>query len=139
MRLTRPLKVSRLWTSKALKNQQNEYKTKFEESEKNHVAELSKISYNSAAEKFIDGLKPKDGLSKSAILAEFMKKEFKLDGETLQGAKEWAESFKKDNAAHFDDGTPGPGIFQGPAGGNLIKGGDALRAAFGLPDTTRKE
>lgn len=85
----------------AIKKSADEYKTKFEEAEKNHKAELDKITYNSAAEKFIDSLKPKDGLSKSAILAEFGKKEFKLDGDSFQGAKEWAEQFKKDNASHF--------------------------------------
>jgi membrane protein involved in colicin uptake len=88
----------------AIKKSADEYKKKFEEAEKNHKAELDKIAYNSAAEKFIDSLKPKDNLSKSAILAEFAKKEFKLDGDSFQGAKEWAEQFKKDNAAHFADG-----------------------------------
>ncbi len=87
-----------------IKKSAEDYKTKFEEAEKNHKAELDKIAYNSAAEKFIDSLKPTDNLSKSAILSEFNKKEFKLDGETFQGAKEWAEQFKKDNSAHFLDG-----------------------------------
>lgn len=77
------------------------YKADFEKAQADHKAELDKITYNSAAEKFIESLKPKDGLSKSAILAEFTKKEFKLDGEAFQGAKEWAEQFKKDNASHF--------------------------------------
>ena len=49
----------------------DDYKAKFEESEKTHKAEIEKIAYNSAAEKFIDSLKPKDGLSRSAILTEF--------------------------------------------------------------------
>jgi len=90
-----------------IKKAADDYKTKFEEAEKNHKAEIDKITYNSTAEKFIDSLKPKDNLSKSAILAEFTKKEFKIDGDTFQGAKEWAEQFKKDNAAHFlaGDGT----------------------------------
>lgn len=87
-----------------IKKAADDYKTKFEEAEKNYKAELDKISYNSAAEKFVDSLKPKDGLSKSAILSEFAKKEFKLDGENFVGGKEWAEQFKKDNAAHFLDG-----------------------------------
>ena len=82
----------------------DDYKAKFEESEKTHKAEIEKIAYNSAAEKFIDSLKPKDGLSRSAILTEFSKKEFKLDGDSFQGAKEWADQFKKDNAAHFVEG-----------------------------------
>lgn len=85
----------------AIKKSADEYKAKFEEAEKNHKAELDKITYNSTAEKFIDSLKPKDSLSRSAILAEFTKKEFKLDGDSFQGAKEWAEQFKKDNASHF--------------------------------------
>lgn len=84
-----------------IKKSAEDYKTKFEEAEKNHKAELDKITYNSTAEKFIDSLKPKDSLSKSAIISEFTKKEFKLDGDTFQGAKEWAEQFKKDNSSHF--------------------------------------
>lgn len=88
----------------SIKKTADEYKTKFEEAEKTHKAELDKIAYNSGAEKFIDSLKPKDGLSRSAIMSEFLKKEFKLDGDIFQGAKDWAETFKKDNASHFADG-----------------------------------
>ncbi len=84
-----------------IKKAADDYKVKFEEAEKNHKAELDKITYNSTAERFVDSLKPKDSLSKSAIIAEFTKKEFKLDGDTFQGAKEWAEQFKKDNSSHF--------------------------------------
>lgn len=84
-----------------IKKAADEYKSKFEEAEKNHKAELDKITYNSVAEKFIDALKPKDDLSKKAILSEFKSKEFKLEGENFIGGKEWAEQFKKDNAAHF--------------------------------------
>lgn len=87
-----------------IKSAADKYKADFEKAQADHKAELEKITYNSAAEKFIDSLKPKDGLSRSAILAEFAKKEFKLDGDSFQGAKEWAESFKKDNAAHFAEG-----------------------------------
>lgn len=86
-----------------IKKAADDWKVKFEEADKTHKAELEKISYNSNADKFIDSMKPKDGLSKSAILSEFTKKEFKLDGDTFQGAKEWAEQFVKDNAAHFMD------------------------------------
>ena len=99
-----------------------EYKTKFEESDKAHKAELDKIAYNSASEKFIDSLKPKDGLSRSAILAEFAKKEFKLDGDTFQGAKEWAETFKKDNASHFADGEPSTSVSSGGDHGDPLNG-----------------
>lgn len=81
-----------------------EWKTKFEESEKTHKSALDKIAYDSAAEKFVDGLKPKDGLSKKAILSEFTAKAFKLENDSFVGGKEWAEAFKKDNAAHFADG-----------------------------------
>lgn len=84
-----------------IKKAADDYKAKYEESEKNHKSELDKLVYNSAAEKFIDSLKPADDLSKKAILAEFNSKQFKLDGEMFQGGKEWAEQFKKDNASHF--------------------------------------
>ena len=100
-----------------IKTAADDYKTKFEEAERNHKAELEKIAYGSAAEKFIDSLKPKDGLSKSAILSEFSKKEFKLDGDSFQGAKEWAEQFKKENAAHFTDG-------EGEGSTSVSSGGD---------------
>ncbi|QIB68259.1 hypothetical protein Ami103574_02545 [Aminipila butyrica] len=83
------------------------YKTDFEKAQADHKIELDRIAYTSASEKFIDSLKPKDGLSRNAILAEFAKKEFKLDGDNFQGASEWAETFKKDNAAHFSDGNDG--------------------------------
>jgi hypothetical protein len=104
-----------------IKKAADEWKAKFEEADKNHKAELEKITYNSAAEKFIDSLKPKDGLSRSAILAEFTKKEFKLDGESFQGAKEWAEQFKKDNAAHFTDGQS-TSVSSGGGHGNPLDG-----------------
>ncbi len=90
---------------------------KYDDDVKAHQAELAKIAYNSTAEKFIDSLKPKDGLSRSAILSEFTKKEFKLDGESFQGAKEWAEQFKKDNAAHFADGEGAGGATSVSSGG----------------------
>jgi membrane protein involved in colicin uptake len=87
-----------------IKKAADDYKTKFEEAEKNHKAELDKITYDATAEKFINSLKPKDDLSKKAILAEFKAKEFKLEGESFVGGKEWVEQFKKDNATHFLDG-----------------------------------
>jgi hypothetical protein len=89
-----------------VKKTADEYKAKFEQAEKDHAAELEKISRNGAAEKFVDSLQPKDALSKKAILAEFHSKEFKLEGDAFQGAKEWAETFKKENAAHFAATTP---------------------------------
>lgn len=108
-----------------IKKAADDYKTKFEEAEKNHKAELDKIAYNATAEKFIDSLKPKDGLSKSAILSEFAKKEFKLDGDSFQGAKEWAEQFKKDNAAHFTDTEDkGKVVSTGGAHGDGLSGDD---------------
>lgn len=126
----------------SVKKSADEYKTKFEQAEKDHAAKLSEISYNSAAEKFVDGLKPKDGLSKKAILSEFTQKGFKLEGESFVGGKEWAESFKKDNASHFTDGTPPPGIFSGPTGGNTNLNLDAFaanaRKAAGLADTKKE-
>ena len=99
-----------------IKKAADEWKVRFEDSEKTHAADLAKIAYNSAAEKFVDSLKPKDALSKKAILAEFLSKEYKLDGETFVGGKEWADSIKKDNASHFDDGKPAPAIISGPTG-----------------------
>ena len=99
-----------------VKKSADEYKAKLEQTEKNYAAELAKITYNTAAEKFVDALKPKDALSKKAILSEFLSKEFKLDGENFVGGKEWAESIKKDNASHFDDGKPAPAIISGPTG-----------------------
>lgn len=100
----------------------DDYKAKYEESEKKHAAELAKIARTSAAEKFVDTLKPKDALSKKAILAEFESKDFKLENDSFIGAKEWAEQFVKDNASHFDDGKPAPGIFQGGSGGGAPTG-----------------
>ncbi len=100
-----------------VKRSAEEYKTKYETAQTDFDAKLAKIAYDSAAEKFIDTLKPKDALSKKAILSEFASKGFKLEGESFIGGKEWAETFKKDNAAHFDDGKPAPGIFSGKLGG----------------------
>lgn len=124
-----------------IKKTAEEYKTKFEEADKAHKAELDKIAYNSAAEKFVDGLKPKDGLSKKAILAEFAAKEFKLEGENFIGGKEWAEAFKKDNAAHFDDGNPAPGIFSGKlteTSLNMDAFSTAARKAAGLGEAKKE-
>lgn len=124
-----------------IKKTAEEYKTKFEEADKAHKAELDKIAYNSAAEKFVDGLKPKDGLSKKAILAEFAAKEFKLEGENFIGSKEWAETFKKDNAAHFDDGKSAPGIFSGKTTEtnlNMDAFSAAARKAAGLGEAKKE-
>jgi len=120
----------------------DEWKAKFEQAEKDHTAKLEKMAYDSAAEKYIDGLKPKDSLSKKAILAEFAAKEFKLDGENFIGANEWAEQFKKDNAAHFLDGKPAPGIFSGKLGepganASIDSFAAAARKAAGLQEPTK--
>ncbi|MDD4390596.1 MAG: phage scaffolding protein [Eubacteriales bacterium] len=105
----------------AIKASADKYKADFEKAQADHKVELDKIAYGSAAERFIDALKPKDGLSKSAILAEFTKKEFKLDGDSFQGAKEWGDQFKKDNAAHFSD-TAGTPVSTGGDHGNPLDG-----------------
>lgn len=123
-----------------IKKGADEYKSKFEQAQKDFDAKLSKMSYDSAAEKYVDSLKPKDTLSKKAVLAEFQAKGFKLDGENFVGAKEWAEQFQKDNAAHFGDaGTSEPAIFSGKIGASgaaLNTDGflSAARKAAGLSD-----
>ncbi|SHI24322.1 Phage minor structural protein GP20 [Sporobacter termitidis DSM 10068] len=98
--------------SEALKQQIAQLQESNKTAKTEYDASLAKINYDSRAEKFIDGLKPRDDLSKKAILSEFAAKAFKLEGESFIGGKEWAEEFKKANAAHFADGTgfpPPPG------------------------------
>lgn len=126
-----------------IKAASEKYKADFEKAEADHKAQLEKMAYDSAADKFIDTLNPKDGLSKKAILGEFATKQFKLEDDSFVGGKEWAEQFKKDNAAHFSDGKQPPNIISGKFGEpgqevNLDVLTASMRKAAGLPDTTPK-
>lgn len=95
-----------------LKKAVGEWETKYKDLETKHAEEAKQRDLDTAAEKFVDSLKPKDSLSKNAILSEFRKKEFKLDETGFQGAKEWADAFKAEHAAHFEpaDGEEVPAI-----------------------------
>ena len=99
-----------------LKAKIEELETKNQEAAEKYEQDLAKRDYEIAAERFVDGLKPKDALSKKAILLEFKSKEFKKDDDGFQGAKEWAEQFKKDNASHFQGASDKTGMEHNPGG-----------------------
>jgi hypothetical protein len=108
-----------------------DWKVRFEEADRAHKAEMEKTAYQAAAERFIDAMRPKDGLSKSAALAEFVRKGLKLEGDKFVGGQEWAGQFKKDNAAHFAEGEGGVTTASsgGSHGGALDGDADKFTAA----------
>lgn len=122
-----------------IKQSAEEWKTKAETAQNDFTTKLQKIEYETAAKNFIDGLKPKDELSKQAILGEFLKNEFKLKDGVFQGANEWADTTKKEHSAHFNlegDSKIPRVVSQTP--GATVTGDDkkeqtnaAFRAAFG--------
>jgi hypothetical protein len=94
----------------ALQKSADEWKLQAETAKADAEKQVAEYKRSTAAERFVESLKPKDQLSKSAILSEFMKKDFKLDDAGFQGANEWATTFKTENSAHFISESPLPEI-----------------------------
>lgn len=54
-----------------------------------------------ATEKFFEGVKFSSALARDAAIAQFKAKQFKLDGESFLGGKEWLEDLKKNSPDAF--------------------------------------
>lgn len=108
----------------AVKRSAEDYRAKLEQTQKDMEQKLSKTVYQYEAERFVDALKPKDQLSKKAVLTEFSTMGFKLEDGQFVGGKEWAEGFKKENESHFEGEKQLPTIFSGKLGGSVDTKGD---------------
>lgn len=84
---------------------------KYETDTKELTEKLTKQDYDHKASKFVDSFKFTSTLAKKAALAELKKQEFKLDGETILGGKDFMEKMKIESPEAFvkEDETPPDG------------------------------
>lgn len=90
----------------SIKKSAEEYKTKYEESEKQREAD----KYRNSAEKYLDKYQFSSKLVKDAVLDKFIGQEFKLDGDNFLGADDFISKLKEEDPGAFklecDDNKP---------------------------------
>lgn len=72
--------------------------------------ELQQLQLESAADKFLSGYNFASDRVKNSIRADFLAKEFKLDGGEFTGGKEWMETLQKNEPSAFAT-EESPGFF----------------------------
>lgn len=78
--------------------------------------ELQQLQLESAADKFLSGYNFASDRVKNSVRADFLAKEFKLDGGEFVGGKAWMEDLQKAEPATFAEAEK-PGVFMDKAAG----------------------
>ncbi len=116
----------------AIKQNAEEYKTKYETAEKDYQAKLSQMEYDNKLDKYVDSLNVKNDIYKGAIKSKIVEKQLKFDGETLLGADDLVKGFKETYADAFVDATPKPTFAASTQGQANPGANNDLRLAMGL-------
>ena len=123
-----------------IKAKAGEWETKYNTDTQALKDQLAATEYGFAVKEAVAGLKFSSESAKKAFVADLTAKKLPLG--KLLGLEDFAKTYKESDPDAFlpenDDKTPV--ATRGGGGGGPTQGADAaLRAAFGLPDTTKKE
>jgi hypothetical protein len=103
--------------------------------------QLDAANYGFAVNGAVAGLKFSSESAKKAFVADLTAKKLPLQEGKLLGLDDFTKTYKAADPNAFapegDDKTPT--FTKGGTGGGSVSGASALRAAFGLPDNTKKE
>lgn len=118
----------------SIKKSAEDWKTKYEEMEANQKAEKEKSIREERTNAFFNDVKFASNASKEGIIAEFNKKNFKYDEEAqkFQGASEWLEELKKNDAGAFISEVANPKFSTNPTAPHNDSSIDELKEAMGL-------
>jgi hypothetical protein len=125
-----------------IKAKTTEWETKYNTDTAALKKQLEDTTYNHAVNGAVSALKFSSESAKKAFVAELTAKKLPLQEGKLLGLDDYTKTYKEADPAAFapEDDDHTPVITKGgTGGGGPISGDAALRAAFGLPDTTKKE
>lgn len=125
-----------------IKAKAGEWKTKYNTDTQALKDQLAAAEYGFAVKEAVAGLKFSSESAKKAFVADLTAKKLPLQEGKLLGLEDFAKTYKESDPDAFlpenDDKTPV--VTRGGGGGGTTLGADAaLRAAFGLTNTTKKE
>lgn len=125
-----------------IKAKAGEWETKYNTDTQALKDQLAAAEYGFAVKEAVAGLKFSSESAKKAFVADLTAKKLPLQEGKLLGLEDFAKTYKESDPDAFlpenDDKTPV--VTRGGGGGGTTLGADAaLRAAFGLPNTTKKE
>ena len=125
-----------------IKAKAGEWETKYNTDTQALKDQLAATEYGFAVKEAVAGLKFSSESAKKAFVADLAAKKLPFQEGKLLGLEDFAKTYKETDPDAFlqenDDKTPV--VTRGGGGGGPALGADAaLRAAFGLPDTTKKE
>ena len=125
-----------------IKAKAGEWETKYNTDTQALKDQLAAAEYVFAVKEAVAGLKFSSESAKKAFVADLTAKKLPLQEGKLLGLEDFAKTYKESDPDAFlpenDDKTPV--VTRGGGGGGTTLGADAaLRAAFGLTNTTKKE
>lgn len=125
-----------------IKAKAGEWETKYNTDTQALKDQLAATEYGFAVKEAVAGLKFSSESAKKAFVADLTAKKLPLQEGKLLGLEDFSKTYKESDPDAFlpenDDKTPV--ATRGGGGGGPTPGADAaLRAAFGLPDTIKKE
>lgn len=125
-----------------IKAKAGEWETKYNTDTQALKDQLSATEYGFAVKEAVAGLKFSSESAKKAFVADLTAKKLPLQEGKLLGLDDFAKTYKESDPDAFlpENYDKTPVVTRGGGGGGHTLGADAaLRAAFGLPDTAKKE
>lgn len=117
-----------------IKKSASDWETKYNELVANQKAEQEKSIREERTNAFFNDVKFTSEMAKAGVISKFNEKDFKYDEEskTFQGAKEWLDDLKKNDAGTFKSDVANPSFTTTPTAPNNSASDDALKEAMGL-------
>lgn len=91
-----------------IKKSAEDYKTKYEEAEKEYQAKIAQMEYDSKLDKYLNGCNFKNDIYRKEVVSRIKEKGLKFDGDTLLGGEEVINSFKNEYPDSYNDSKPKP-------------------------------
>ncbi len=118
----------------SIKKSASDWENKYNELVANQKAEKEKSIREERMNTFFNDVKFSSEMAKAGVLAKFNEKDFKYDEEskTFQGAKEWLEELKKNDANSFASEVANPTFSTSPTAPTQSSSMDSILKAMGL-------
>lgn len=123
----------------SIKKSAADWETKYNDLMKSQEEARNKEIRNTRVNDFFKDVKFSSESAKAGVISQFNQKEFKYDeaSNKFQGANEWLEEMKKNDAGAFLSDVANPTYTTNPGNSNDSASADALREAMGLSPETK--
>ena len=124
----------------SIKQSADDWETKYNELVENQKAEKEKNIRQERTNVFFNDVKFSSEMAKAGVIAKFNEKDFKYDEESksFQGAKEWLEDLKKNDANSFLSDIANPSFSTTPTAPMQDSSMDSILNAMGLSEEAKK-